>query len=59
MSLPRFRIHVLPQVRIDIARVYDYIAFEQYSPLAADRYVCGIHNAIGKLAWTASGLLDV
>jgi plasmid stabilization system protein ParE len=58
MTLPRYKVRILPEAEADIDKVHDYIAFERLHPVTANRYVHGIYKAISMLSLTG-GMLSV
>ena len=58
MTLPRYSVRILPEAEADIDKVHDYIAFERFLPVTANRYVHGIYKAISTLSLTG-GMLGV
>ena len=52
MTLPRYKIRILPAVDTDIDHLYDYIAIDKGSIMTADKYVRGIYQTIYSLALT-------
>jgi plasmid stabilization system protein ParE len=51
MSLPVYKVRILPEARADIAGMYRYIAREVFMPEAANRYAHGIYGLIRKLSY--------
>ena len=54
MTLPRFEVIILPDVRTEINELYDYIAFDLFSPETARKYRDGILDTINGLALTGN-----
>ena len=52
MTLPRYKIRILPAVDADIDRLYEYIDKDLSSPMAARRYRHGIYQTIFGLSLT-------
>ena len=54
MTLPRLEVIILPEVRMEINKLYDYIAFDLFSPTVAREYRDGILDKIYSLALTGN-----
>ena len=54
MTLPRYGILVSPEAEDDIDNIYDYIAFNLFSPATAEKYIDGIYDTIRSLALTGN-----
>jgi plasmid stabilization system protein ParE len=50
VTLPRYRVFILPIARNDIQNTYRYIADELLVPEIADKYTDGIYTTIGRLS---------
>ena len=51
MTIPQYRIRVLPGAEDDIRYMYRYIAYELFQPVTARRYRRGIHETIRNLSF--------
>ena len=54
MTLPRCEVIILPEARMEINDLYDYIAFDLSSPITAKEYRNGILDTIHNLALTGN-----
>ena len=54
MTLPRYKVRILPQARRDIDRLYKYIDINLSSTMTARRYRRGIYNTINGLSLTGN-----
>ena len=52
MTLPRYKIRILPQARMEINSLYKHIYYDRFSPMAARRYRHGIYQTIYGLSLT-------
>ena len=51
-----FKIKLTDNAKYDILQVHDYIAYELYEPIAADKYFRGIYDAIRHLSLYGSSI---
>ena len=52
MTLPRYKIRILPQARMDLVNLYNHIAYGRFAPNTAEKYINGIIDTIYSLALT-------